>query len=82
VTYPKNQEARRIAAQLPLISLAVETDAPYLPPQDRRGKRNEPAFVPHVAGEIARLREVPVETIAEATSRNFFNLFGIARDAH
>jgi len=71
-----------VAQRVPLERMLIETDSPYLAPVPYRGKRNEPAFVPHVAGEIARLREVPVETIAEATSRNFFNLFGIARDAH
>jgi len=47
-----------------------------------RGKRNQPAFVRHVAEEIARLREVPVEVIADATSKNFFSLFGVAPHAH
>jgi TatD DNase family protein len=47
-----------------------------------RGKRNQPAWVRHVADEIARLREVPVAAIAAATSDNFFKLFGVSRDAH
>jgi TatD DNase family protein len=77
VTYPKNQEARRIAAQLPLISLAVETDAPYLPPQHRRGKRNEPAFVEAAATEIARARGIPAGEAAEATALNACRVFRI-----
>jgi len=47
-----------------------------------RGQRNEPAYVRHVAEEIARLRGVPVATIAETTSANFFRLFGVRPDAH
>jgi TatD DNase family protein len=47
-----------------------------------RGKRNQPAFVPHVAAEIARLRDVPVDTVAAATSQNFFRLFGIDPHVH
>jgi TatD DNase family protein len=45
-----------------------------------RGKRNQPAWVRHVAEEIAALREVPLEAVAQATSDNFFRLFGIRRD--
>jgi len=61
--------------------MLIETDSPYLAPVPHRGKRNEPAFVKHVAEEIARLRDVPVETIAKATSANFFRLFNIDADA-
>jgi TatD DNase family protein len=82
VTFKNAAAVKDVAQRVPLDRMLIETDSPYLAPVPYRGKRNEPAFVPHVAGEIARLREVPVETIAEATSRNFFNLFGIARDAH
>jgi TatD DNase family protein len=62
---------------VPLDRMLIETDSPYLAPVPHRGKRNQPAYVRHVAEEIARLRDVPVATIAEATSANFFRLFGI-----
>ena len=62
--------------------MLIETDSPYLAPVPHRGKRNQPAWVRHVAEEIARLRDVPVDTIAAATSDNFFRLFGIDRHAH
>jgi TatD DNase family protein len=57
--------------------LLVETDSPYLAPAPYRGKRNEPAYVRHVAEEIARLKDIEVEEVAEATTRNFFRLFSI-----
>ena len=67
----------------PLERLLVETDSPYLAPVPHRGKRNQPAYVPHVAAEIARLRGLQPEDIARATTANFFRLFGIeALGAH
>jgi TatD DNase family protein len=77
VTYPKNAEARRIAAGLPLGKLVVETDAPFLPPQDRRGERNEPAFVSAAAHAIASVRGVSFEEVASATTDNARRLFDI-----
>jgi len=62
--------------------MLIETDSPYLAPVPHRGKRNQPAWVRHVGEEIAKLRDVPVEAIAEATSANFFRLFDIAHPAH
>jgi TatD DNase family protein len=57
--------------------MLIETDSPYLAPVPYRGKRNQPAWVRYVGEEIARLRGVSVETIADATSANFFRLFNI-----
>ena len=59
--------------------LLVETDAPWLAPVPHRGKPNEPAYVRHVAERIAGLRGEPLETVAEATTENFFRLFSRAR---
>ncbi|MDE2389013.1 MAG: TatD family hydrolase, partial [Betaproteobacteria bacterium] len=56
-----------------------ETDSPYLAPVPFRGKQNQPAFVRHVAEEIARLRDANLEDIAAATTDNFFNLFKLSR---
>jgi TatD DNase family protein len=82
VTFRNAGELKDVARRVPLERMLVETDSPYLAPVPHRGKRNEPAWVRHVAEEIARLREVPLETIARATSDNFFTLFGVDRDVH
>jgi TatD DNase family protein len=78
ITYPSNDEARKIAAGLPLESLVVETDSPYLPPQGLRGKRNEPANVVRALEALAQARGISVEHAAEATTRNAQRLFRIA----
>jgi TatD DNase family protein len=86
VTFKNAQELKDVARRVPLDRLLIETDAPYLAPVPFRGKRNQPAYVAHVAAEVARLRGRPLEEIASATSANFFRLFGIApppaSDAH
>ena len=82
VTFKNAVELKDVARRVPLDRMLIETDSPYLAPVPYRGKRNQPAFVRHVAEEIARLRDVPVETIAAATSLNFFRLFGVERNAH
>ena len=66
-----------VARRVPLDRLLIETDSPYLAPVPHRGKRNEPSFVAYVAAEIARLRGIPVEEVAAATTSNFFRLFSI-----
>ncbi|HMV54495.1 MAG TPA: TatD family hydrolase [Rhodocyclaceae bacterium] len=75
VTFKNATSLKEVAKVVPLDRLLIETDAPYLAPTPYRGKTNEPGYVVHVAEEIARLRGVAVEAIAEATTRNFFNLF-------
>jgi TatD DNase family protein len=82
VTFKNATELKDVARRVPLERMLIETDSPYLAPVPHRGKRNQPAWVRHVAEEIARLRDVPVDAIAAATSSNFFRLFGVARDAH
>ena len=82
VTFKNALALKDVARRVPLERMLIETDSPYLAPVPHRGKRNEPAWVRHVAAEVARLREVPLETIAAATSRNFFQLFGVSPDAH
>jgi TatD DNase family protein len=80
LTYPKAQPLRDVAAQLPLDSLLVETDAPWLAPAAHRGKRNEPAWVVQTAQTLAELRGVPAQEIASATTKNFFRLFRLQPD--
>lgn len=77
VTFKNARLPKEVATQIPLEYLMIETDAPYLAPHPHRGKRNEPALVPLVAEEIARLKELPVEEIAHATTTNAKIFFGI-----
>ncbi|MFN3868698.1 MAG: TatD family hydrolase [Hyphomicrobiaceae bacterium] len=76
VTYKKSEALRDIARAVPLDRILVETDAPYLAPEPLRGKPNEPAYVVHTAAAIAKARGVSTDVIADATSENFFRLFG------
>jgi TatD DNase family protein len=70
LTYPKNSELREIAKWIDLKNMLLETDCPFLAPQEVRGKRNEPCFLPMIAREIANLRRISVDDLAEATTRN------------
>lgn len=76
--YRANDEARRVAAELPPDALLIETDSPALPPRDRRGERNEPAHVRDAAGVVAGARGEPVEAVAAVTAANALRLFGAA----
>lgn len=78
-TFKKTDDLRAVIRDIPLDRLLVETDAPFLAPLPHRGKRNEPAFVVHTARQVADLKNVSVETLAEATTANFFRLFAKAR---
>jgi len=75
VTYPKMQHLRDVARELPLDRLLTETDSPFLPPQGRRGKRNEPAFVVEVAQALASVRDLGSDEIAATTAANFRRFF-------
>src|SRR5215469_9695597 len=75
VTYPKMQHLRDVAKQLPLDQVLTETDSPFLPPQGRRGKRNEPAFVVEVAQALGNVRNLAGEEIAATTAGNFRRFF-------
>jgi TatD DNase family protein len=75
VTFKNAADLKDVAKRVPLERMLVETDSPYLAPVPHRGKPNQPAFVKHVAQEVARLRGIGFEEIAEATTRNFFALF-------
>lgn len=75
VTFKNAQALKDVAQKVPLSSMLVETDSPYLAPIPFRGKTNHPAYVRHVAEEIARLREQPLQQIMDATTANFFKLF-------
>ncbi len=75
LTFKSAQDLRDVAAFVPLDRLLIETDSPYLAPVPYRGKTNNPSYVPYVAQQIAQLRAMPVEAVAQATSRNFERLF-------
>jgi len=75
LTFPKSQENRDIARDLPADRLLVETDSPYLAPVPFRGKRNEPAWVAKTAGVLAEVRGLEPAALADLTTRNFRRLF-------
>ena len=60
---------------MPIESLLLETDAPFLPPVPHRGKRNESSYIPLIAQKIAEIKGVTLEEVAEVTTRNAINLF-------
>jgi len=80
LTYPKAQPLRDVAARLPLDSVLVETDAPFLAPAALRGERNEPAWVTQTAQTLGELLNVDAAEIASATTKNFSRLFGLMLD--
>lgn len=75
VTFRNADDLREIARRVPDDRLLVETDAPFLAPVPKRGKRNEPAFVSHTAIKLAEIRGCNSETLAAQTTGNFFELF-------
>src|SRR6202043_3348787 len=79
VTYPKSQNLRDAARELPLDRLLVETDSPFLAPLPYRGKRNEPAYVAEVARSIANVRNLAAEGVARATAGNFRRFFHLSQ---
>jgi len=78
-TYPKTQNIRDVARDIPLDRMLIETDSPFLAPQSYRGKRNEPAYVAEVARALASVRNLSPEELAAATSANFRRFFRLAR---
>ena len=81
VTYPNAAKAREVVRGISLESLLIETDAPYLTPQSRRGQRNEPAYVVETARFIAELRSESFELVAQVTAANASHLFALDRIA-
>jgi TatD DNase family protein len=75
LTFKNSDELRAIAAEVPLERLLVETDAPYLAPVPHRGRRNEPAYVVETAKVLGDVKGVDADTLAAATTENFFRLF-------
>jgi TatD DNase family protein len=82
VTFPKAQQIRDAAKQVPLDRILIETDCPFLAPVPNRGKRNEPAFVRETARKLAELKGVSLEEIARDTAKNFYRFFSLHEKAH
>ncbi len=77
VTFRNATALQEVAKQVPLERMLIETDAPFLAPAPHRGKSNQPAFVRYVAEYIADLRDIPLTTVAEQTTKNFCSLFQV-----
>ncbi|MDH4099449.1 MAG: YchF/TatD family DNA exonuclease [Nitrospirota bacterium] len=77
VTFKKSDDYRRVVSEIPIESLLIETDSPYLAPEPLRGKRNEPAYVKYVAETIAKVKGLTVQDVARITTLNAMTLFGI-----
>ncbi len=77
ITYPNAKSLRSVVEHIPIEKMVVETDAPYLSPQPKRGKRNEPAFVRFVCEELARIKGLSVGDVDRITSLNAVELFGL-----
>jgi TatD DNase family protein len=81
LTFPKAQQIRDAALEVPLDRMLIETDSPYLAPVPHRGKRNEPAFVRNTAQKLAELRGLMEEEIGSQTTDNFFTFFKLPKPA-
>ena len=77
ITFPKAQQIRDAALEVPLDRMLIETDSPFLAPMPHRGKRNEPAFVKEVARQLGELRGLSAEDVGWQTSQNFRRFFSL-----
>lgn len=81
VTFKNAKEPKRVAQEIDLKDLLIETDSPYLTPHPYRGKPNDPSYVPLVAKEIAELKGIDIEEVALTTTKNAFEAFQIERNS-
>jgi len=79
ITYPKNDYLRTVVKTVPLTSIVLETDAPFLPPQTLRGKQNSPHYIPYIADYIAQLRAISVEEVAATTTQRAQKIFNLGQ---
>ena len=77
VTFKKSKELQAVAQMVPLEQLLIETDTPYLAPQSKRGKPNEPSYLPEIAEAIAAIKKIPTEEVVKATCTNARQLFSL-----
>lgn len=79
LTFKRSEELRETITNVPLGRILLETDSPYLAPEPNRGRKNEPAYVAHVAARLAEVKQVSIAEIETRTTDNFFRLFSKAR---
>ena len=77
ITYRKSEMLGDVVRKIPLDRLLVETDCPFLSPEPKRGKRNEPAYVAYIARRIAQIKDLSFEEVERMTSQNARDVFGI-----
>lgn len=77
ITYKKSESVLEAVKKIPLGSMMVETDCPYLSPQPHRGERNEPAYVIEVAKKIAEIKQIPISTVENSTTKKANQFFGL-----
>lgn len=77
LTYPNASDIAQVCVSLPIWRIALETDSPYLSPQNKRSQRNEPANVLAVAQKVAQLHQINLEDLAEATTKNVIRMFSL-----
>ncbi len=82
VTFKNAKQLKEVAQRVPLDRILIETDAPYLAPVPHRGKLNQPAYVKHVAEEIAVLRGIGLDEVGQITTENFVRLFKLSNIVH
>lgn len=75
----KNSDRPEVVAEVPLERMMLETDTPFMAPVPKRGRPNEPAYVPHIAAKVAEIKGVTLEEVAEVTTRNAVRFFGLDR---
>ncbi|BBI99585.1 hypothetical protein FGKAn22_12780 [Ferrigenium kumadai] len=80
VTFKNAKQIKEVAQRMPLERILIETDSPYLAPVPHRGKLNQPAYVKHVAEEIAALRGITLAEVGQRTTENFFRLFELEKN--
>ena len=80
MTFKNAKKAVRVVTEMPLERLLIETDCPYMAPEPLRGRRNEPAYVAHIAAKIAELRGLATEEVAKITYENGCTLFGLSTE--
>ncbi|MBI2617455.1 TatD family hydrolase [Candidatus Gottesmanbacteria bacterium] len=77
-TYRENNFLRELVKVVPLDQLLLETDSPFLTPEPKRGSRNEPSYLPYLAEIVARIHSIPLEKLADQTTRNASSLFRLS----
>lgn len=77
LTYPKAEDKRALVATLPMENMLLETDCPFLAPQQQRGRRNEPSYIPWIAEKIAELRQISIEEVGQKLTQNAKRLFSL-----